>query len=81
MSEVEQSRKARLVIDNPAPNLTEERYAALTESAVSSKPEGLSLGLSIVRGIVDSHAGTLAFYRMRGFLRALMTIPGQSGER
>lgn len=40
-----------------------EAFARLNQIADSVKPEGLGMGLSIVRGICDSHAATLNFRR------------------
>ena len=52
-----------LTVSNPGPVLDDEAFARLNQIADSVKPEGLGMGLSIVRGICDSHAATLNFRR------------------
>lgn len=49
------------VSDNGNP-LSEEAVKRLTHSFESVKPDGLGLGLSIVRGIADSHGASIDFY-------------------
>ncbi|MBP3439045.1 MAG: PhnD/SsuA/transferrin family substrate-binding protein [Sutterella sp.] len=50
------------VSDNGRP-LDNAAFARLNDMLESVKPEGFGLGLSIVRGIADSHGGSLAFLR------------------
>lgn len=50
------------VTDNGYP-LSDERFKALTVPLVSTKPDGLGLGLAIVRKITESYAGHLEFKR------------------
>ncbi len=52
-----------LTVNNPGKVLSEEEFARLAQIAESVKPEGLGMGLSIVRGICDSHAARLVFSR------------------
>lgn len=56
------SRWALSVKDN-GPKLTDPAFERLSAMVESVKPEGLGLGLSIVRGIADSHGAMLAFER------------------
>lgn len=53
------------VSDRGAP-LDDEAFARLAKMMDSIKPEGLGMGLSIVRGIADSHAGKIEFERIAG---------------
>lgn len=53
------------VSDRGAP-LDDEAFARLAQMMDSIKPEGLGMGLSIVRGIADSHAGKIEFERIAG---------------
>ena len=50
------------VSDNGRP-LDNAAFARLNAMLESVKPDGFGLGLSIVRGIADSHGGSLAFVR------------------
>lgn len=50
------------VSDNGDP-IPDEQFARLNTIVQSVKPEGLGMGLSIVRGIADSHGARLAFSR------------------
>ena len=56
----EDGRLALRVTDN-GPKLSEEAFARLTGYGESVKRDGLGIGLSICRGIVDRHGGTLRF--------------------
>ena len=59
--EQEGETKYALTIENSGEHLSEEALAKLGRSIDSVKPEGLGMGLSIVRGIADSHAAQLHF--------------------
>ena len=50
-----------LTVSDNGPALSPEEAKRLTESMESVKPEGIGLGLSIVRGIADSHGASVAF--------------------
>ena len=50
-----------LTVQDNGPVLTAAEARRLTESFESVKPEGLGLGLSIVRGIADSHGAAIRF--------------------
>ena len=60
---LEKGRYWLRVTDN-GPKLTPEQFARLTGYGESVKQEGLGIGLSICRGIVDRHGGTLRFYQL-----------------
>lgn len=64
-----------IVSDNGRP-VEDELLERLADFAPSTKTEGLGLGLSIVRGIVENHAGRLTFERGgTGSLSARVSIP------
>ena len=52
-----------LRVEDNGEALTDEQMARLAAMMQSVKPEGLGMGLSIVRGIADSHGAELAFAR------------------
>ena len=53
--------RCRLEVRDNGKALTDKELERLTTMMQSVKPEGLGLGLSIVRGIADSHGGELEF--------------------
>ncbi len=53
------------VVDS-GPRLDDKAFARLTSYGESVKSDGLGLGLSICRGIIDRHGGSLVFYRNAG---------------
>ena len=53
----------------------DEDFGRLTKMMQSVKPEGLGMGLSIVRGIADSHGAELEFKKgEKGGLIVLLTL-------
>ena len=55
--------------------LSDEQFTRLEHAAESTKPEGLGLGLSIVREIADMHSASLHFERLaKGGVRAELMI-------
>lgn len=52
-------RKAVVSVDDTGPGLSAERSLDLFEWANSTKPDGMGVGLSISRTIVEAHAGTI----------------------
>jgi signal transduction histidine kinase len=46
-----------LAVSDTGPGLAEEDVPHLFESFFTTRPEGLGLGLSIVRSIVEAHGG------------------------
>ena len=61
-----EATKWRLEVSNNGVVLTDEAFEKLGRSIDSVKPEGLGMGLSIVRGIADSHGALLHFARREG---------------
>lgn len=53
-----------LTIQDNGPRVSDEVFSRLSEPVTSSKPEGLGLGLAIVRGIVENHEGSMNFERL-----------------
>lgn len=65
----------RIEVQDNGEVLSEQALERLTTMMQSVKPEGLGMGLSIVRGIADSHGAELAFERgSPSGLRVIMTL-------
>lgn len=60
-------------IEDNGPQLSEAAFAQLNEPVSSQKPDGLGLGLSISRNIVENVGGTITFER-RSQATGLMTL-------
>lgn len=54
--------KVRFEVSDNGPKLSEEKIRALASPISSEKPEGLGLGLSIVKHLVERHQGELVFH-------------------
>lgn len=67
--------RCRLEVQDNGQALSDEQLERLTTMMQSVKPEGLGMGLSIVRGIADSHGAELAFEKgSPSGLRVLLTL-------
>lgn len=75
----EQSKRLQLVVEDNGPRLSDEDFERLSTPLCSKKPEGLGLGLVIVRRIVEADGGHLRFERNpdRG-LRTILQWPLRS---
>lgn len=51
--------EARIRVDDSGPGIAPEMRDSLFESFVSSKPDGMGVGLSISRTIVEAHGGSI----------------------
>ncbi|MFU0842659.1 MAG: histidine kinase [Burkholderia sp.] len=72
----EEEKQAVLTVSDNGEGVTDDFAASLNRSFASTKPEGLGLGLSIVRGILERHRGHIAFARAAsGGLAARVTMP------
>lgn len=55
---------AALKVSDNGPTLAYEQFQRLSQPLESGKPEGLGLGLSIIKGILESYGGRLAFEQL-----------------
>ena len=74
----------QVIVKDNGPALSDEQFDRLFHPAVSSKPQGLGLGLSLCRLIVERHSGRLSFQRAAGYgLTAVLeldAVPCRQGE-
>jgi signal transduction histidine kinase len=66
------------IVDNgpgPAPELAE----TLCDAFVTSKPEGVGLGLALARQVAADHGGRLSWSRSGGETRFCLALPNRSG--
>lgn len=59
VSTAERNGTVTLIVEDTGPGLTDDILQSLFDPFVSGKSDGLGLGLSISRSIVESHGGTL----------------------
>ena len=70
------SQSVHLDVSDNGQNVDNTLLQSLSEPLSTSKKEGLGLGLSLVRCIVDRHAGTVTFSNTKqGGLRITMKFP------
>jgi two-component system sensor histidine kinase TtrS len=71
----------KVAVRDSGPGLTAEAEARLFEPFFTTKPNGLGLGLSICRTIVESHGGRLwAAPNPQGGLTMRFTLPAAGDE-
>lgn len=65
-----------LVVEDSGPGVPEHLSASLFEPDVSGRTEGTGLGLSLVRGVVEAHRGSVRYDRSPlGGARFIVTLP------
>ena len=68
-------------VEDNGPALDDAGFARLKSLGDSIKPNGMGIGLSLVRGIADSHGGTLEFSRLQpNGISAKFTIEKDKGN-
>ena len=68
--------EARIRVDDSGPGIAPEMRDTLFESFVSSKPDGMGVGLSISRTIVEAHGGSIsAWNRETGGASFCVALP------
>lgn len=69
---------AAVTVEDEGPKLSDEAFSHLARPVESLKKEGLGLGLTIVKHILEAHGGFLRFERREdpeGGLRAVLLLP------
>lgn len=64
-----------LVVEDDGPGPPPALAATLHEPFVTGKPEGIGLGLAVVRAVAEQHGGTLAWSRRDGRTRFEIRLP------
>ena len=54
-----ESEGVRLAVRDSGPGLSSENFQRLFEPFYTTKPEGMGMGLSICRSIIEAHGGRL----------------------
>jgi signal transduction histidine kinase len=68
--------RRQLEVSDRGPGLTREEAVRAFTPFVSSRPDGLGLGLSNCRSIAKAHGGTLAFdHQVETGARIILTLP------
>jgi two-component system sensor kinase FixL len=76
VSTAEQDGRVQLVVADNGPGPAAEVAGRLFEPFVTTKPEGLGVGLAICRSIAERHGGRLtAQSPPEGGLRMILTLP------
>lgn len=70
----------RITVRDRGPEISEETFASLAEPVSSMKRDGLGLGLSICRAIIEHHSGRLVFDRASPGLAATAVLPAVDAD-
>ena len=70
----------RITVRDRGPEISEETFASLAEPVSSMKRDGLGLGLSICRAIIEHHGGRLVFDRASPGLAATAVLPAVDAD-
>ena len=75
-------RESRIIlgVDDSGAGPTAEVRETLHEPFVTTKPEGIGLGLAVARAVAEQHGGTLEWERLHGRTRFTICLPSQTLE-
>ena len=69
--------RATVRISDCGPGLPEEVRGRLFEPFVTSKPDGVGLGLSICKRLIEAHGGTIRIDNVPGGAAVAFTLPAE----
>jgi two-component system sensor kinase FixL len=73
--------QVELSVRDNGPGMADAVAARAFEPFVTTKPDGLGMGLAICRGIAEAHGGSLSATRPPGGgLEVVLSLPAASGE-
>lgn len=73
--------RVELSVRDNGPGMADEVATRAFEPFVTTKPDGLGMGLAICRGIAEAHGGSLSATRPPGGgLEVVLSLPAASGE-
>jgi signal transduction histidine kinase len=67
-----------LTVDDTGPGPAESVRGSMQEPFVTTKPEGIGLGLAVARAVAEEHGGGLAWSRTAGGTRFAISLPART---
>jgi signal transduction histidine kinase len=80
LSAVEHGTAIILAVEDSGPGPPAGIRDSMQEPFVTSKPEGIGLGLAVARAVAEEHGGTLAWERSGGRTRFAISLPAATLE-
>jgi len=78
LSAVQERSQIVLAVDDSGAGPPEHMLDSLHEPFVTSKPEGIGLGLAVARAVAEEHGGTLTWERADGRTRFAISLPSKT---